>query len=45
MKSAIAEYEDYIKSETLANEINFVSIDKKVNLNGHDTGLDVEKED
>lgn len=45
VKSAIAEYEDYIKSETLANEINFVSIDKKVNLNGHDTGLDVEKED
>ena len=42
---AVKEYEDFIKSETLALSIERVSDDtfEKQDLNGHETGIKLEK--
>ncbi len=44
VKAALSEYETYIKSETLALEMLFVEKDMETyDLNGHKTGIDVER--
>ncbi len=44
VESAINAYEDYIKTETLANEVITMNGDwETFSLNGHDTGIRVEK--
>ncbi|MGO1819085.1 MAG: DUF5915 domain-containing protein, partial [Senegalia sp. (in: firmicutes)] len=42
---AVEKYSDYIKSETLATEISIVEVPdlETYNLNGHDTGIRLEK--
>ena len=43
VKSAISKYEDYIKTETLANEIIFEDRGDSFDLNGHKTAICVER--
>lgn len=44
VQDAIKKYEEFIKTETLANSINLISnIEDKFDLNGHETGLKVER--
>ncbi|MDD6190639.1 MAG: isoleucine--tRNA ligase [Firmicutes bacterium] len=40
---AVNEHKDYIMSETLAKAVESASVEEKVNLNGHKTGLRIEK--
>lgn len=43
VRAAIGEYESYIKSETLAKTIVFADTDASFDLNGHKTGISVER--
>lgn len=43
VKSAISKYEDYIKTETLANEIIFEDRGDSFDLNGHKTAIFVQR--
>ena len=44
VKAAVEAHMAYITSETLADELNFVDAElEKYDLNGHKTGIDVEK--
>lgn len=45
IKEAIDEYDDFIKTETLATEVNFVEEDslEKQDLNGEETGIELNK--
>ena len=41
--AAVAEHKDYIMKETLAVELNEGEVADKVGINGHDTGIAIEK--
>ena len=41
--AAADEYRDYIMKETLADELAYGDVDEKVNINGHMTGIRIEK--
>ena len=41
--SAVDEYRDYIMKETLADELALGEVADKVNINGHKTGITIEK--
>ncbi len=43
VKKAAMEYSAYICSETLADSIDFAAADEKADINGHSTGIAVEK--
>lgn len=41
VKEAVAEFENYIKEETLSDELEFVPVKESFNINGHKTGISV----
>ena len=43
VKAAIEKHADYIKSETLAVELKYGACEKSYDLNGHKTGISVER--
>jgi isoleucyl-tRNA synthetase len=43
VSAAVSEYEDYIKKETLADNIEMTDIDDKLDINGHKTGIQIER--
>ena len=43
VKNAVEKHADYIKSETLATEIKMAEVADKFDINGHETGIVVEK--
>ena len=43
VKAAIEKHEDYIKSETLAVQVKDGACEKSYDLNGHKTGIQVER--
>ena len=43
VEKAVEKHGDYIKSETLATEIVFANAEDKFDINGHETGIIVEK--
>ncbi|MGI6177086.1 MAG: isoleucine--tRNA ligase [Eubacterium sp.] len=43
VKAAVAEHEEYIKKETLADAVEHGKCEERFDLNGHDTGITVER--
>ena len=43
VKNAVEKHADYIKSETLADEVKLAEANDKFDINGHETGIVVEK--
>ena len=43
VSSSVKKHEDYIKTETLALDILNVPIDQKEDINGHPTGISIDK--
>lgn len=41
VKEAVAEFENYIKEETLSDELEFVPVKESFDINGHKTGISV----
>ena len=43
VSAAVDEYRSYIMKETLAEELVSGAVEEKVNINGHKTGIAIEK--
>ena len=43
VKAAVEKFKEYIMTETLAKELSFEAVDDTYKINGHKTGISIEK--